>query len=492
MNLRHIWICWWLSFVCGGSLAWGQNSLPALTEKQDRVLRGIARDRFGGRWVDLTPAQLGELRKRAEAYLEQQRKWHLPWGQVASVRFADTNRSQISSYEALDLGATQTGYLLGALAIRFNVLRDARSQLEISNVLNGVELLLRSGPKPGYLPSFVGPADNAAYQAFYTKYGGPDPQRPGFGRLAFASKDTNGTPLVWLAGGERDQYSALNFGLSLVRKGARDPALRERAERATLKILDRVTADGWRLEDGQGRTTFITQELKTALLFAGATVDSKKYLDAYKTNAAALLEQPAPSLIRFGNYAANLAHFANFYLLSRSDPDDGRRLQFQRILTQMWQTGEVDLNPFYAAFYEDAFLIEEPPNSSGALSILQGILYSYPPPPRRSLPPVPDPTMVRLTANGREWSRHALLLPERPVAPFQWMQSPHRFDGPTDPLVEHPGVDYMLTFWMGRDSGLIQPEDALPASALGRRRGNTNSGVTNLPTAPIVAPKLTP
>lgn len=490
MNLRRIWICWWLSFACGGGLVWGQNSLPALTEKQDRVLRGIARDRFGGRWVDLTPAQLGELHKRADDYLEQQRKWHLPWGQVASVRFSDTNRNRIVSYEALETSATQTGYLLGALAIRFNVLRDVRSQTEISNLLNGVELLLRSGPKPGYLPSFVGPADDPAYQAFYSNFGGPDPQRPGLGRLAFTSKGTNGTPLVWLVGGERDQYSALNFGLTMVRKYARDAEIRERAGRASLQILDRLTADGWRLDDGQGRATFVTLQLKTALLFAGANVDSRKYLAAYKTNAAALLEQPAPSLIRYGNYAPNLAHFANFFLFSRMDTDDGRRLQFQRILTQMWQTGEVDLNPFYAAFYIDAFLIEDPPNSSSALSILQGVLYTYPPPPRRTLPPVPDPTMVRLTANGRDWSRHALLLPQRPVAAFQWMQSPYLFDGPSDPLLEHPGVDYILTFWMGRDSALIQPEDALPASALGRRRGNTNSGITNLPTAPIVAPKL--
>jgi len=493
-NFRITLLPWVLGVAFSLMGAMGQNltNLPTLTEKQDRVLNGLARDRFGGRWVDLTPAQLSDLRKRADAYFENQKRWHLPGGLVASVRFADTNRSQVASYEALNLSAAQTGYLLGAHAFHFVVMRESRSLTEISNLLTGVERLLRSGPKPGFVPCFIGRADDPAYQAYYSRYGGADSSRTGLGKLAFSSKDTNGAALVWLGGTTRDQYAGLNFGLGMVHKLARDPAIRNRCARAIGLILDRLAEDDWRIDEGDGRVTFVTPLLKTALLCTGAAVDPRRFLALYKTNAALLLEQPAPSVVRYSDYGPNISVFANFDVLARLDTDSGRHLQFQQRLTQLWREGESDLNPFFAALYLDAF--ERSQNKSGALSTLQGMLYPFPPPPRSALSPTGDrSSMTRLAANGKEWSRYALPLPQRPVAPFQWMQSPYELEGPAEPLLEHPGVDFVITFWMARESSVIPDENARPPSAGIRRRFETNSvQLTNLPTAPIVPPKLAP
>ncbi len=464
---------WMVAFwmMPAGAIAQTETNLPGLTERQERVLGGVARDRFGGRWVDLTSPQSADLRRRGEAYFESQDQWHLPGGLVASVRFADTNRSKIQSYEALDLSAAQTGYLLAAHAFCVNVMRDPRSLTSISNILTGVERLLRGGPNPGFVPCFVGRADDPAYQAFYSQFGGPDPNRPGFGKLAFASMDTNGTPLVWLGGTTRDQYAGLNFGLGMLNKLVRDPAISNRCARAIGLMLNRLVTDDWRINEGDGRVTFVSPLLKTALLCTGASVDSRRYLALYRTNAALLWELPAPSIVRFANYRPNVAAFANFYILARLDSDPGRELQFQQRLTQMWREGEPDLNPFFAALYVSAF--DTTPNSSGALSILQGVLYSFPPPPRRALAPELDRSALPLlNANGREWSRYALLLPHRPVAPFQWMQSPYLLDGTSDPLLEHPGVEFVLALWMAREAGMMPSEDPVPAPVpRNRRRG---------------------
>lgn len=465
----------------------------ALSERQDRVLHGVARDRFGGRWTDLTPAQLGELRRRADAYVEQINRWHLAGGLVTSVRFADSQDDRIVSYEDLDQSAIQTGFLLGAQAHRFVVMREARSLTDISNLLSGVERLLRTGPKPGFIPCFVGPADDPAYRPIYSTYGGADPDRPGFGRLAFSSKDTNGTPVVWLGGTTRESYAALNFGLGLVHRLTRETAIRDRCARAVGLILDRLEADGWRIDDGQGRMTFVPPLLKAALLASGAQTDPRRHGTAYQASLRELIAQGGTTVVRYSDYAPNVSAFASYFLLAKLENDQGKRLQIQQQLTQLWREGEPDLNPLFAASYVSPF--DPTPNSPGARAILQGMLYSYPEPPRREQAGTNRiSNFTPLTANGREWSRYALLLREQAVAPFQWTHSPYSLPAPGDPKVVHPGVDLLVAYWMSREAGVLPNENAaVPTSGTRRRRGATNdTSLTNLPTAPITAPKVTP
>ena len=97
-------------------------SAGELSPVQQRVLQGIARDRYAGRWVDLTTNQLLELRKKAEAYDQRLRDRHLPGGMVVSLRFASTNSDEVVSYEALDHSAAWTGLYLAACSYRWAVL----------------------------------------------------------------------------------------------------------------------------------------------------------------------------------------------------------------------------------------------------------------------------------------------------------------------------------------------------------------------------------
>lgn len=485
----------WMGLLVAPLVARTQSSPAdsALTDRQDRVLNGVARDRFGGRWTDLLPAQLGELRRRADAYVDHLNRWHLVGGLVTSVRFADGQDDRILSYEDLEQSTIQTGYLLGAQAHRFVVMRETRSLTDISNVLSGVERLLRAGPKPGFLPCFVGPADDPAYRPFYSTYGGEDPDRPGFGKLAFSSKDTNGTALVWLGGTTRESYAALNFGLGLVHRLTRDTAIRDRCARALGLMLDRLEADGWRIDDGHGRMTFVPPLLKAALLASGAQTDPRRHGTAYQASLRDLLTLGGTSVVRYSDYAPNVSAFANYFLLAKLENDQGRRLQIQQQLTQLWREGEPDLNPFFAASYVSPF--DPTPNSPGARAILQGMLFSYPPPPRREQAGTNRiSNFTALKANGREWSRYALLLPEQSVAPFQWMQSPYTLPQPGHPKVAHPGVDFLVAYWMSREAGILPNENVVPPPpGTRRRRGATNdAGLTNLPTAPITAPKVTP
>lgn len=470
-------------------------STSKLTDRQERVLQGVARGRYVGRWQELTDDQLAVLQRRADAYLARLVGRHLRDGLVVSLRSGGVTPGAVSSYEGLELSATQTGYLLGAEALRFAVTRDAGSTAGISNLLSGVERLLSSGPRPGFLPAFVGSAADPAFRAVYSTHGGADPDRPGFGRLAREGMSTNGVPVVWLGGADRDAYASINMGLGLVHKLVREPVIRDRVSRSVGLMLERLREDGWRIEDGLGRTNFLTPLLKTALLCTGANTEPRIYLAPFRSMAAELVELPSPSMTRYGWYAGNVSVFANLFLLARLDPESSRVEVYRKRLTQLWDEAEPDLNPLLAVLYMDAF--ERHPSNLGAVTILQGILAEFPDPPRVTLAAsaTNDPP-VKLLANGREWARHAQLLDHRPVAPFQWSESPYQLrqtEGLVPPAVEHPGVDYLLAYWLAKDAGLLTSvrragDTEIPANAplstsqkTTSSRPNAGQGRTNPP-----------
>ena len=243
-----------------------------LSERQLKALDGITRERFTARWTELGTNELADLRKRADAYMDELRDRHLVGGQVVSVRYTDTNRTAIDRYEALEDSAAWTGLALAMHAYRYAVTLDNRDLVHdnpslpaIRNLLDGVETLLRASGRPGYLPRFAGKAKDEPYAKYFATYGGADETRPGFGKLAFSS-GTNAPGMVWLGGPSRDQYAALNFGfvtvLQLVR---RDVRIRQRVATNVTLMLDRIEDDGGRMDDGHGHVTFITPALHAAL-----------------------------------------------------------------------------------------------------------------------------------------------------------------------------------------------------------------------------------
>ncbi len=479
--------------ACLGAVALRAAETPStnaagLTERQTRVLNGITHGRFGGSWTDLSVPQLDDLQRRADAYCDSINRRHLQGGLVTSLRFADTNWNRVAALEDAQLGAIQTGYLLAAYALRYSVQIDVRNITSISNLLNGVELLLKNGPKPGFIPRYVGSAGDPAYQAFYSKYGGPDPARPGLGKLAFTSKGTNGTEWVWLGGAGRDDYAAINFGLGLVNSRVRDPVIRERSTRAIRAILSRLESDAWRIDDGHGSQTFLSPLLRAALLSSGTYADSRKYTGMYKTNVLQLLDEGDVQLVRYSDYASNVSEFANYLLLTLLEKGTSFQPRFRDRLSSLWRLAEPDLNPFLASAFASS-LEGEASKNPGAVATIQGMLSLYPPPPRSGTTPTPAPNLVRLSANGREWSRYALQLSEQPVAAFQWMQSPYELPHPTEPTVVHPGVDFVASYWIAREGGGLRPKEE--RTSLKHSDTNTTR-ITNLPTAPIKAPKLTP
>jgi hypothetical protein len=449
-------------------------------------LAGIARDKYSGRWTDLTTNQLGELRLKCEAYDDQIREHHLPGGMIASVRYATTNRSEPVAYAELEHSAAWTGLYLAACSYRYAVVRESRQLADVRLMLDGLTRAVRSTGRPGVIPRHAGRAADDLYSAVYSRFGGEDPARPGFGKLAHRGTGDSAN-LVWLGGPSREDYAGVNLGLATAWYYVRDLKIRAQISNIVQMVAGRMEADGWRLDDGKGNVTFAGPWLAAAWLRTAATVEPRRFGPAYERRIADMLalredaNLPDPGLCRYCDPLPGMMRLANVLALNRNETDPIRRVAFQEILTRTWHQSQMNLDPWLAVSYLGAF--DKIPSDSTARTIVQGLLLEYPPAPRwaSARDNTGDPTIERVRSGEGEHARFALPFALRPVAPFQWAQSATLLAGGEDAPVAHPGVDLLLAYWMGRDLGITPGEDSVAPLELNLRPPNLRLGRTNAP-----------
>lgn len=487
----------WVAAVTG--------SAAELSPKQVSVLTSIAQERFAPRWEMLGTNELGEMRLKVERYEAELKKSHLVGGLVVSLRYADTNRTQVVAYEALEDSTAWTGFYLAGLAMRFVVERRPATLESVRQVLDGVERLIQASGRPGYLPRFAGPARDEAFKAFYSQYGGPDPKRPGFGRWAFPG--TNG--LVWLAGPSREAYSGLNLGLALTHQFIREPGIRMRVSNIVDRLLTRIELDGRRLDDGVTPPEFLPAELHAALLRTGSSAVGRNWAIIYEKVAELvttehMADDVGASLPRYGPIRPVIFATADAFAMNRLETNRARKMMYQEKLSKIWRSSAPELNPWIAGAVisvDDFRQLESKaaPVDSTAMTILQGVLFEYPNWPRWAVSqPMPADYRVQpVEANGQTWSKHALPVYSRPVQAFQWAQPGRELvtNSVAMPVV-HSGVDLLLPYWLARNAGVILPEDlpplkkAAPTRTLGPRVGATNAYGRSIGTnAPAGSPK---
>lgn len=477
-------------------LSLSANTPELLPPKQLSFLEAAGRGRYSGRWNEAGSNELASLRLKAEAYQRQISTNHLVGGLVVSKRYADTNRTSLVSYEELEHSAALTGFHLTALAYWFSVDLKPAALDSIRQGLDGLENLIKVSGRNGYIAAFAAPASDKAYQAAYATVGGPDPDRSGFGRLAF--RGSNGQ--VWIGGASQETYSAVTLGLSSVYKRIRDPKIRLRASNLVEVIIRRLDEDQWRIRDGQGHETFVSPSLQLALLRTAASINPDTYNKRYETAYPSAMAYPPQYAPKYGVAGPSMFALANLVTLSRLETNETRSLAIQGRITQVWRQSGPDLNPWIAAAYVNAF--DHAPNDTLATATLQGVLQLYPAPPRWQMAATALKTNhPTITANQALWSKDSLLLNQRVASPFAWTDSPRSLPlRPSEPIV-HSGVDYLLCFWMSRDAGVIPHESAPriirtysnPRSASARATNTVlplppTSTSTNKPRSRVISP----
>jgi hypothetical protein len=475
------WLRCWLLAVLGMGALGTLAADVGLTEKQAVFLDNSGRGRLVGRWFDLDTNQLVALRQKVESHSANLTRHHLVGGLVVSVRYSDTNRSQVVRYENLEQSSAWTGFYLSGLGYWYAVDRRPETLERIRTTLDGVETLLDVSGRPGYLPAFAGKAQDPAFRAVYTNFGGVDPARPGFGKLAFTGTGAHADQ-VWLAGVSRENYTGLLLGLATVQKYVRETKTRSRVSNIVEGIVTRFTEDHWRLRDGKGQEAYISPLLAAAALRVASSINTNRYLKEYEVRARDLIDLPPPTAPRYGDLQSAVFAAANLATLTALEPAGRRKLSYQEKLTRLWRDGSSQLNPWLAATYVNAF--DHAPPDAISTATLQGGLLLFPSAPRWSHAAGPTNELDVLTANDSVWARHSRPLSDRAVAPFQWTVTATSLNPGADDPVAHPGLDLFTPYWMARDAGVIPDETAaLNSNPSGLRRGFEVRGRTNVPLA---------
>lgn len=482
-------------FWVGLFLGWivtGAQAAEGLNEKQVQALEATVREKFSRSWPELDTNQLATLRVRAEAHEKAIRERHSPGGLIVSLRYADTNTLSSPTYEAVEDSVAWTGFYLTSLAYRFIVLRDGPVIPEIRRVLEGVERLTRVSGRDGYVPRFAGAANDPAFRPVYATYGGADPARSGFGRLAFPGTGP-GSGQVWLAGPSPEAYAGLNLGLALTHKLIRDLRTRQMITNIVESMMTRLEADGWRLNDGKGNVTFVDPLLRAALLRTAATLNADRYGREYESRLKDVGQLDEPPMVRFGDLKPTTLAVASYFAMGALETNQSRRLLCQDRVTKVWRRALPELNGWLAVAYANSF--DATPRDSVARATLQGGLMQYPDPPRWAWSAA-TPTRLpggapakTVQANGVEWLAVPTLVSDRAPTPFLWAETGHRITGARQDAVVHSGVDYLVAFWMARDASLIPSEDTPPEETPTGRPTRSRSGATRTNAPATGAPR---
>ncbi|MEK7676353.1 MAG: hypothetical protein AAB676_11035 [Verrucomicrobiota bacterium] len=425
-----------------------------LTEEQVNALQALGHQRPVEDWPELSAAQARALKEKAERYLADCQKYHQPFGLSADILFSGYDRAKVEKYEGIGDSATWTGHYLAALAFRYAVTADTNTIADIRRALDAYEVLARVTGLAGYMARFAGPADDPAYQRYYSVYGkGADPNRPGYGTSAYPGKGKY-TNLVWLGNSSRDVYIGVNLGLATVHRLVPDAKIRAQVKGLVELILRQLMGEGWLIKDGQGHTTVCTPTLIATLLRTGATVNPRRYQSLYDEKARPVLIGSGGGICKYCDYFPNNLLYAMIYVLATLEADPAKKPYYEAHLRRMWLQSSDHLNPYFAALYLSAGGEDV---DGAARATVQGVLSDFPSPPRWSEKTENSRRreLELVQMGGKQWAKYALPIRERVPSDFIWQRSPFQLDGSGDAPLAYPGIDLVLPYWMGRQCGVI-------------------------------------
>ena len=391
--------------------------------------------------------------------------YHLPFGSLTSTRFAQPYAgtwedslqpnggyapNTPTSYTKWHDSSIWTGHYLAATAARHAVTQDPDALQDAHAAVDAFDTMLRIRGTPGLLNRAIQPYAQAPVglnaDTFVTRYQGVD-----YVCYDFVS---------------RDAYMGVLLGVGMAHDLIPDPALRQSAGRVIATALDYMLANDWNAykRDGSVGVTWSTNpEQQLAWLLAGARVDPARFgpeLDRLHNLSQVAWISPWSITLDPARkyYKFNLTHAAYDTLLRlETDPNHWVELQRgQQILVRA--LGHHD-NPHF-----DVLSLSGDPSRAAALQPqVENALRAFLRRPRRevTIDNTNDPTIAKTiyvqtssqfssSPNQIPMAAFPIPIEKQQFSEFLWQRSPFRLDSSGDGRRQHPGVDFLLPYWLGR------------------------------------------
>lgn len=357
-----------------------------------------------------------------------------------------------------------TGCYVAAEAFRWAVTKDSDAKTRLSRSLHGLHLLQEVTGKKGLLAR--------------TYWKGHFSPSPGAGEWHIGKGNFSND--MWLGDVSVDQLNGAIFGYALAFDLVKDRALRKQIAKDVCAIADHLLVHGMKIVDIDGHPTrhghldsgLFTEDLnalialmvmKVAHRVTGAPRFQKAYAHLIGKKGyhfrAAQARDKWWEYIRGINHSDNNLAFLAYYPLMRLEKDPSLKRVYQKGLERTWRVVRPEKNPFFTFIYH-AFLPENQRDKM-ALNRAMETLFLFPAIKRDTrIMNSRRHDICRAFWKDRHGHPQACLplpIQERPADSFEWKANPYRLDGGGDGKTIYAGVDFLISYWMGRYHSFIHP-----------------------------------
>jgi len=392
----------------------------------------------------LSVAAVSAAEADAARILADLRSRHLPYGAILDPVFRGYDSTEIVGYTRCGDSAIWTGHYLAAEAYRYAVRKSPDSLNGVRVGLEGIQLLV-DVTGTGLLARCAVPADSPHAAALLG-----EEQHHGFHHRML-----DGAVWVWVGNTSRDQYLGVFFGLTAVWNLVDDPQVRDAARGLATRMLDNLRAHNWAvvMPDGEVSTSFaLRADQQLMLLKLGRRANEGRFGSDYSWRAAfssgatvlpiaAEVMEPHESYFKF-----NLDHITFYGLLTGGDSGFVKR-NYDRSFAVLRNTLDGHGNAFFDLI-DRAVRGPDAARDAGVVRMLEEWLTR----PRRDLW---VDRRAEFAACGENRACDPLPVPLRVRTDFLWQRSPFQLSGGGPGLIEGPGIDYLLPYWMARYYGIL-------------------------------------
>ena len=439
-----------------------------------------------------------------------------PYGGVVNVLFADSSLEKVEGYDDLQDSAIWTGTYLAAESFRYAVESDPEKKKQAFENARGaahtLDFFLHVTGTPGLLARFAAPLDQAS--TFLNGACCPAGTATDPSGLCCPSNNScttgkapDGTPVFWLGGTSRDQYSGWFYGMGIAERLIDDPELRQMIRNDMNDVVTALQGSSWKIlgPNGQptgGTASHVEPYEKLSWLLTTSAAQREPACGWYEKAVRDVVDVQA-TITPLGNewlnqymqyYAFNL-NFINYYPLVQLDPNRSRQRAYLDSLNRnsyRWVQGTGNV------FFDYTDMALSGRIDKATLTSDKAALVSFPGPPHQQLPVMPpESKLSQLSLDlyhlNEKADPHRIIFPPRAEdaylpqyrcpQDFLWQQSPFMIccepltgttwipadlqgycDGlpqlsPGPEVLVYPGADYLLAYWMGRYYGFLGPED---------------------------------
>jgi hypothetical protein len=370
---------------------------------------------------------------------------HMPYGTIIDPVFAAPASEEIVSYSRGGNSAIWTGHYLAAEAFRYKVTGSTEALDNLRRALGGVRSLVDITGS-GLLARCLVPTDSPYADAIIR-------EEAGHGIFTGTLGDKS---YYWIGNTVRDEYSGIFFGLGVAYDGVEDPEMRSAIRELVTRLLDFLLRNDWAvvMPDGQISTVFwIRPDQQLSFLQVGRRVNPGRFESTYKNYrfwyaSSVVIPISYDVIDDHSSYFKFNLNTINLYNLIRLEDSSYYRWFYMNAYNIMRRTTDDHGNAHFNMI--DRALKGSSSRDPETRNLLEDWL-------RRSRRDEwvdwrGDP---RYPACGEDRGCTSVPIVDRVRTDFLWQRSPFLLYGGGQGLIEAPGIDYILPYWMARYYGVL-------------------------------------